>query len=128
MPKVSVVFEWLRNVRPMLSPSSASSAVTAAIVEAQTADDLDNGFLNCLLQLAGRLALNKVGVDSVLIPVQGGHGNFSTNEVVERMRQFFDKHLRGKDVPRSSRAGGEDHPDSVVQCQDQFLDLGVAES
>lgn len=48
-------------------------------------------------------ALQKVGVESVLVPVQGGgHGNFGTNEVTERMRQFFDKHLRGKDVSISS--------------------------
>lgn len=43
-------------------------------------------------------ALKKGGVDSVLIPVEGaGHG-FRTNEVAERIKQFFDKHLRGKDV------------------------------
>jgi acetyl esterase/lipase len=47
--------------------------------------------------------LLKVGVESVLIPITGGeHGNFDKSdlapEVVERMRQFFDKHLRGKDV------------------------------
>ena len=44
-------------------------------------------------------ALKKAGVESTLVPVQGGgHGNFRTNEVAERLRQFFDKHLRGKDV------------------------------
>ena len=44
-------------------------------------------------------ALKKAGVDSVLVPVQGGgHGNFGTDEVAKRLRQFFDKHLRGKDV------------------------------
>lgn len=48
-------------------------------------------------------ALQKGGVDSTLIPVQGGgHGNFRTNEVAERLRQFFDKHLRGKDVKISA--------------------------
>jgi len=48
-------------------------------------------------------ALFKVGVESVLIPITGGeHGNFEKSpvlpEVAERMRQFFDKHLLGKDV------------------------------
>lgn len=44
-------------------------------------------------------ALKKGGVDSTLVPVQGGgHGNFGTREVAERVRQFFDKHLRGQDV------------------------------
>jgi len=44
-------------------------------------------------------ALQKAGVDSILIPVEGGgHGNFRTNEVALRMQQFFDKHLRGAGV------------------------------
>lgn len=48
-------------------------------------------------------ALQKAGVESVLVPVQGGgHGNFGTSDVTQRMRQFFDNHLRGKDVPISS--------------------------
>jgi len=48
-------------------------------------------------------ALQKVGVESLLIPVQGGgHGNFGGNEMARRMRQFFDKHLRGQDAPVSS--------------------------
>jgi acetyl esterase/lipase len=55
-------------------------------------------------------ALNKVGVESVLIPVQGGgHGGFGTSEVTQRMRQFFDKHLRGTDVSISGdpiKSGG----------------------
>lgn len=38
----------------------------------------------------------------MLVPVEGaGHG-FRTNEVAERLRQFFDKHLRGKDVKISA--------------------------
>lgn len=48
-------------------------------------------------------ALSKVGVESILVPVQGGgHGNFGTNAVAARMRQFFEKHLRGQDVTISS--------------------------
>lgn len=48
-------------------------------------------------------ALKQVGVESVLIPVEGGgHGNFGTTEVAERMRQFFDRHLRGKEVAISA--------------------------
>lgn len=48
-------------------------------------------------------ALKKAGVESVLVPVQGGgHGGFRTNEVGQRLRQFFDKYLRGKDVAISS--------------------------
>ena len=44
-------------------------------------------------------ALKKVGVESVLVPVQdGGHGGFPSKEVANRLRQFFDKHLRGRDV------------------------------
>lgn len=47
-------------------------------------------------------ALKKGGVESMLLPVEGaGHG-FRTNEVAERMRLFFDKHLRGKDVKISA--------------------------
>ena len=48
-------------------------------------------------------ALKKVGVTSVLVPVQGGgHGGFPSRQVADRLRQFFDKHLRGKDVVISS--------------------------
>jgi len=44
-------------------------------------------------------ALRAVGVDSTLVPVKGGgHGNFGTPEVPQRVRQFFDKHLRGQEV------------------------------
>jgi acetyl esterase/lipase len=47
-------------------------------------------------------ALKKVDVEAVLVPVEGGgHGNFGTPEVPARIRQFFDKHLLGKDVPIS---------------------------
>jgi len=48
-------------------------------------------------------ALKKAGVESMLVPVQGGgHGNFRTNDVAERLRQFYDKHLRGKEVTISA--------------------------
>jgi hypothetical protein len=39
----------------------------------------------------------------------GGHGGFGTSEVTQRMRQFFDKHLRGTDVSISGdpiKSGG----------------------
>ncbi|GAA5507567.1 alpha/beta hydrolase fold domain-containing protein [Novipirellula caenicola] len=48
-------------------------------------------------------ALSKVGVESMLVPVQGGgHGRFSSPEVAKRLKQFFDKHLLGKEVTISS--------------------------
>lgn len=48
-------------------------------------------------------ALEKVEVESLLIPVTGGgHGNFGNPEVQERMKQFFDKHLLGKDIEVST--------------------------
>lgn len=48
-------------------------------------------------------ALRKAGVDATLIPVTGGgHGNFSSPEVSERIRAFFDRHLRGKEIPVSA--------------------------
>lgn len=48
-------------------------------------------------------ALRKAGVASVLAPVEGaGHGGFPAAEVAKRLRDIFDKHLRGKDVPISS--------------------------
>jgi acetyl esterase/lipase len=44
-------------------------------------------------------ALKKAGVESTLVPVEGGgHGGFPPQELADRLRQFFDKHLRGKDV------------------------------
>jgi acetyl esterase/lipase len=47
-------------------------------------------------------ALKREGVESMLIPVEGaGHG-FRTKQVAERMGQFFDKHLRSKDVTISA--------------------------
>ena len=43
-------------------------------------------------------ALKKAGDESTLIAVTGaGHGGFRNPEVAHRIRQFFDKHLRGKD-------------------------------
>jgi acetyl esterase/lipase len=48
-------------------------------------------------------ALQKAGVEAVLVPVEGGeHGNFATPEVPRRAQLFFDKHLRGQDVSTSS--------------------------
>lgn len=50
-------------------------------------------------------ALQRVQVQSVLIPIVGSEGRLGTpntkdetRQVAERMRQFFDKHLLGKDV------------------------------
>ena len=44
-------------------------------------------------------ALKKVNVEALLVPVtNGGHGNFGTPDVGERLKQFFDKHLLGRDV------------------------------
>ena len=49
-------------------------------------------------------ALKKAGVDAMLIPVEGAsHGNFNNPEVPQRVRQFFDKHLRGLDVVVSDK-------------------------
>ncbi len=48
-------------------------------------------------------ALVRVGVDSVLVPVEGGgHGGFPRGPLVERMTQFFDKHLLGREGTVSS--------------------------
>jgi acetyl esterase/lipase len=44
-------------------------------------------------------ALREAGVDTLFVPVVGaGHGGFRSPEVPKRIRQFFDKHLRGVDV------------------------------
>jgi acetyl esterase/lipase len=44
-------------------------------------------------------ALKDAGVDCLFVKVQGaGHGGFRSAEVPKRIRQFFDKHLRGQDV------------------------------
>lgn len=49
-------------------------------------------------------AFRKAGVDSVLVAVEGGkHGNFGGNEVAKRLRQFFDKHLRGQEISISNQ-------------------------
>lgn len=54
--------------------------------------------------------LKNAGVESTLVPVEGGgHGGFPPKELADRLRQFFDKHLRGKDVVISTgsiRQGG----------------------
>ena len=53
--------------------------------------------------------LQTAGVASLLVPVEkGGHGNFGTPEVAERMKQFFDKHLRGQkiEIPKAAIAQG----------------------
>jgi acetyl esterase/lipase len=58
-------------------------------------------------------ALRKAGVSTVFIPVAGGgHGNFRTPEVARRVRLFFDKHLRGKDVtvPDDAIPAGQETP------------------
>ncbi len=48
-------------------------------------------------------ALKNVGIEALLIPVtNGGHGNFVAPDVPERMKQFFDKHLLGKDAEIST--------------------------
>jgi acetyl esterase/lipase len=47
--------------------------------------------------------LNKAGIDALLVPVtSGGHGDFGTQEVSNRAKVFFDKHLRGLDVTVSA--------------------------
>jgi dipeptidyl aminopeptidase/acylaminoacyl peptidase len=44
-------------------------------------------------------ALNEAGVSCLFVPVEGaGHGGFRSPEVMKRIRQFFDKHLRGQAV------------------------------
>lgn len=44
-------------------------------------------------------ALKDAGVESTLVSVPGaGHGGFPQPQLAERLRAFFDKHLRGKDV------------------------------
>ncbi len=49
--------------------------------------------------------LKEAGVESTLVPVQGGgHGGFPRAEVAARLQAFFDKHLRGKDVSVSREA------------------------
>lgn len=49
-------------------------------------------------------ALQKVGAKSIFVPVEGGsHGGFPREQVAERMRQFFDKHLRGKKLSISRK-------------------------
>lgn len=45
-------------------------------------------------------ALRKAGVDATMVPVErGGHGNFGNPELPLRVQAFFDRHLRGMDVP-----------------------------
>ena len=49
--------------------------------------------------------LQTAGVASLLVPVEKGrHGNFGTPEVAVRMKQFFDKHLRGQKIKISKTA------------------------
>jgi acetyl esterase/lipase len=44
-------------------------------------------------------ALTETGVDCLFVPVTGaGHGGFRSPEVSNRIRQFFDKNLRGQSV------------------------------
>lgn len=50
-------------------------------------------------------ALEKAGVDTMLVKVvDGGHGNFNTPAVPERIKAFFDKHLLGRDVKVGTEA------------------------
>ncbi len=43
-------------------------------------------------------ALRKAGVDVTFITITGGgHGGFRSEELLRRVRQFFDRHLRGQD-------------------------------
>jgi len=50
-------------------------------------------------------ALREAGVDSTFITIEGGgHGGFRSREVLGRVRAFFDKHLRGRDVEVSGEA------------------------
>ncbi|QDU97185.1 alpha/beta hydrolase fold domain-containing protein [Lignipirellula cremea] len=47
--------------------------------------------------------LQKAGVASLLVPIEGaGHGRFRSEEPAQRMRDFFDLHLRGQKVDVSS--------------------------
>jgi hypothetical protein len=49
-------------------------------------------------------ALKRVGVEAILVSVEGGdHGDFGTPEVSRRVRQFFDKQLLGKDEAISTK-------------------------
>jgi acetyl esterase/lipase len=44
-------------------------------------------------------ALKEAGVSCLFVPVEGaGHGGFRSPEVPRRIRQFFDRHLRGQDT------------------------------
>ena len=43
-------------------------------------------------------ALKKAGVECLFVRVEGaGHGGFRNPEIAKRIRQFFDKHLRGQE-------------------------------
>ncbi|QEH34743.1 Carboxylesterase NlhH [Aquisphaera giovannonii] len=60
-------------------------------------------------------ALKKEGASVLFIPVVGaGHGGFRNPEVRTRIRQFFDKHLRGQEVgPISEEPISNDRPASA---------------
>lgn len=47
-------------------------------------------------------ALEKAGVSSTLVKIEGGGHSFGGPEVVARTKAFLDKHLKGKDVEVSS--------------------------
>jgi len=48
-------------------------------------------------------ALQEAGVDVLLITVEGaGHGGFRGEELPRRVKQFFDKHLRGREAEISA--------------------------
>lgn len=82
------------------SPTTYASADDPPFLFVHGTDDAVVPFNQSELLAA---ALTKVGVENVVVPVTGaGHGNFGTPEVAARLKQFFDKHLLGKDIAISS--------------------------
>jgi enterochelin esterase-like enzyme/acetyl esterase/lipase len=62
-------------------------------------------------------ALKEAGVESLFVKVEGGgHGGFRNPELSRRIRQFFDKHLRG----RESTISDEPLPNSVAAADAAF--------
>lgn len=65
----------------------------------------------CLQSVSLAAGLKNAGVEASLVLVAGGgHGDFGTPEPARRMRQFWDKHLLGKEVAISTEpieAGAE---------------------
>jgi len=48
-------------------------------------------------------ALKKAGVDSTFVKIEGGGHGIGGEEVMKRVRAFFEKHLRGRDVEVSDK-------------------------